>query len=400
LADRHLIYAAAFLRAVATGLIGVLLGIYLARLDFQASAIGLVVSAGLAGMTAALLVVTVAADRIGRRRTLVALALLSGVGGLAAAALSSAAGLVVVAFLGMLNGQGRDRGAALVVEQAVLPSTCTDQERTRVFAWYNVLQDVGHALGALLGALPTLLHDWGGIDELAGFRSSLLLYGGLLLATALLSARLSPLVDTVARSEVRRRLDPESRRRLTRISALFAVDSLAGGFLGSALVAYFFSERFGVDTATIAALFVGARALNAVSHLGAAWLAQRIGLVNTMVFTHIPSSLLLATVAIVPDFTTAAVLFLLREGLVEMDVPTRQSYVMAMVRPEERTFASGLTHLVRVGGWAVAPAFAGLFIQSLALGAPLVVGAAMKIGYDLLLYASFRGIRPPEEAPR
>ncbi len=377
-----------------------LLGLYLARLDFEASAIGLVISAGLAGMTAALLLVTVAGDRIGRRRTLVALALLGGLGGLATVGLSSVSTLVVVAFLGMLNGQGRDRGAALVVEQAVLPSTGTEQERTRIFAWYNVLQDVGHALGALLGALPTLLQNWAGVDELAGFRAAVLLYGGLLLCTALLGARLSPAVDAVAKAEGRPQLSPESRRRLTRISALFAIDSLAGGFLGSALVAYFFSERFGVDAATIAALFVGARALNAVSHLGAAWLARRIGLVNTMVYTHIPSSLLLATVAVVPDFATAAVLFLLREGLVEMDVPTRQSYVMAMVRPEERTFASGVTHLVRVGGWAVAPSFAGLFMQSLALGAPLVLGAAMKIGYDLLLYVSFRDIHPPEEAGR
>jgi MFS family permease len=400
LADRHLIYVAAFLRAVATGLIGVLLGLYLARLDFDASAIGLVISAGLAGMTAALVLVTFAGDRIGRRRTLVVLALLGGLGGLATAGLSGVAALVVVAFIGMLNGQGRDRGAALVIEQAALPSTGTDHERTRIFAWYNVLQDVGHALGALLGVLPTLLHAGAGIAELAGFRATVLLYGALLLCTGLISARLSPAVDAVARTESHPPLDPESRRRLTRISALFAIDSLAGGFLGSALVAYFFSERFGADAATIAALFVGARVLNAVSHLGAAWLAPRIGLVNTMVFTHIPSSLLLATVAIAPDFGTAAVLFLLREGLVEMDVPTRQSYVMAMVRPQERTFASGLTHLVRIGGWAVAPALAGLSMQSLALGAPLVVGAAMKIGYDLLLYASFRSIRPPEEGGR
>jgi MFS family permease len=378
----------------------VLLGLYLARLDFEAPAIGLVISAGLAGMTAALVLVTVAADRIGRRRTLVALAVLGGLGGLATVGLSSVAAVAVVAFLGMLNGQRRDRGAALVVEQAVLPATGTEQERTRIFAWYNVLQDVGHALGALLAALPTLLHDWGGIEDLAGMRATILLYGGLLLCTALLSAKLSPAIETVGSTEGRPQLSPESRRRLARISALFAIDSLAGGFLGSALVAYFFSERFGADAATIAALFVGARALNAVSHLGAAWLARRIGLVNTMVFTHIPSSLLLATVAIAPDFTTAAIFFLLREGLVEMDVPTRQSYVMAMVRPEERTFASGLTHLVRVGGWAVAPSFAGLFMQSLALGAPLVVGAALKIAYDLLLYVSFRGIRPPEEAGR
>jgi len=189
----------------------------------------------------------------------------------------------------------------------------------------------------------------------------------------------------------------ESRRVLAKISALFAIDSIAGGFIGAALVSWFFFERFGVSATVIGLLFFGARLMNAVSHLGAAWLAARIGLVNTMVFTHIPSSLLLLTVPLAPTFAIAAILFLLREGLVEMDVPTRQSYVMAMVKPEERTFASGVTHLVRLGGWAVAPAFAGWLMQAVALGAPLVVGATMKIGYDLALWASFRKLKPPEE---
>src|SRR6185503_13027600 len=141
----------------------------------------------------------------------------------------------------------------------------------------------------------------------------------------------------------------------------------------------------------------GARLLNAVSHLGAAWLAKRIGLVNTMVFTHIPSSLLLVTVAFAPTFPIAAVLFLLREGLVEMDVPTRQSYVLAVVEPEARTFASGITNLVRLAAWAVAPMFAGALMTNDSMHLPLVIGAAMKISYDLLLWRAFRGVRPPEE---
>lgn len=395
--DRHLIYAAAFLRAVATGMLGVLLGLYLARLGFNAAAIGLVVGAGLAGATLGVAVVTFLGDRIGRRRSLVGLALLGAVGGLAAAFAADLALVLAAAFLGMLNGQGRDRGASLVVEQAILPATGTDAERTRTFAWYNVLQDAGHGTGALLGALPVLLRDWLGVGELDSLRSAVLIYAGAHLAMAAIVARLSRTVEAAPAPRLMPALAPESRRRITRISALFAVDALAGGFLGSALVAYFFHARFGVDEAVLALLFTGARALNAASHLGAAWLARRVGLVNTMVFTHIPSSLLLATVAIAPDFWTAAILFLLREGLVEMDVPTRQSYVMAMVRPEERTFASGVTHLVRLGGWAVGPSFAGLFMHALSLGAPLVAGAAMKIAYDLLLYASFRSIRPPEE---
>src|SRR4029077_21266088 len=170
-----------------------------------------------------------------------------------------------------------------------------------------------------------------------------------------------------------------------------------GGFLAASLITYFFITRFNPGGMVVAGVFFGARLLNAASHLGAAWLAKRIGLVNTMVFTHIPSSLLLVTVAFAPSFPIAAILFLLREGLVEMDVPTRQSYVMAVVKPEERTFASGVTSLVRMGMWAIAPGFAGLLMQGNSMAVPLWIGACMKITYDVLLYAAFRRQHAPEE---
>ncbi len=393
--DRKLIYPAAFLRALATGMAGVLLGLYLARLGFAPMAIGLVLSAGLAGATLALLVVTLAGDRLGRRRSLIALSLLSAAGGLLAALGSDTAAISAAACFGMLNGMGRDRGAALVLEQAILPATTDDAGRTAAFARYNVLTDIGHALGALLAALPVLLQG-AGLGETEAYRALFLLYALLLGLGAPLAFGLSAAAEAPA-AQARVAISPQSRKILWRISALFAVDSIAGGFLGSALLSYFFFERFGVSEAMIGGLFFAARGLNALSHLGAAWLAARIGLVNTMVFTHIPSSLLLASVAFAPNFWVAAVLFLLREGLVEMDVPTRQSYVMAVVRPEERTFASGVTHLVRVGGWAVAPGVAGWLMQVASLAAPLFIGAGMKIAYDLLLWRAFRGIRPPEE---
>ena len=301
------------------------------------------------------------------------------------------------ACLGMLNGMGRDRGAALILDQAILPATTDETSRTQVFAWYNVLQDIGHAFGGLLAGAPVLLRHAAGLGEIASLRAAVGLYAALLLAAALLYMGLSPAVEApVAHRAVP--LSSGSRRVLWKISSLFALDSLGGGFLTAALLSFFFFKRFGVSEAAVGALFFGARAANAASHVAAAWLAKRIGLVNTMVFTHIPSSLLLVTVAFAPSFPVAAILFLLREGLVEMDVPTRQSYVMAMVRPEERTFASGVTHLVRLGAWAVAPAFAGLLMRGTSLAIPLYAGAAMKIGYDVLLYASFRRLRPPEES--
>jgi len=389
------VFAAAFLRAVSTGMIGVLLGLHLTTLGFSKQLTGWIVSAGLAGMAVAAAIVTLAGDRLGRRRTLIGLSLLGGAGCLAAACVSHPLAMGAAAFLGMLNGMGRDRGAALILEQAVLPATTSDRGRTRVFAWYNVLQDSGHALGGLLAGLPALLERFAHQSPADAFRASVAAAGVLTLASALLYLGLS--ADVEQRAATRIQVSPESRRVLVKISSLFALDSLGGGFLTASLVAVFFHERFGVEVAALAPLFFGARVLNGLSHFGAAWLARRIGLVNTMVFTHIPSSLLLATVAFAPSFPVAAALFLLREGLVEMDVPTRQSYVMAVVRPEERTVASGVTHLVRVACWAVAPSFAGTLMTGSALGMPLVVAAATKIVYDVLLWISFRRVRPPEE---
>jgi len=387
--DRRLLSAAAFLRALATGMVGVLLGVYLAELGLDATRIGVVVTAGLGGGAAATLVATVAGDRLGRRRFLVVLALLGVAGGAALALASSALAAGAAACLGMVNGMGRDRSAALAMEQALLPATTTDDQRTRAFAWYNVLQDAGHALGALLAATPALLGRVAGLEALPALRLALGGYVVLIGTTAVLYLLLSPAVEVPAAQQLRA-VSPETRRVLWRISALFALDSLGGGFLTSALLSYFFLQRFGVGAGVLGPLFFGARVLNAFSHLGAAWLADRIGLLNTMVFTHIPSSLLLVTVAWAPSFPVAAVLFLLREGLVEMDVPTRQSYVMAVVRPEERTVASGVTNLVRTGGWAVAPSLAGVLMQGTSLATPLLVGAVMKIAYDVVLYSAFR----------
>ena len=365
-------------------MMAVLLGLHLARRGLDAEGIGIVVSAGLAGAAAASLVVTLAGDGVGRRRALMLLAALGALGAGAAAFAAHPLAIGLAAFVGMLNGMGRDRGASLILEQAALPATTTDAGRTTVFARYNVLQDVGHALGSLLAALPVLAER--------AFPA----YIVLIVAALPLYARLSPSVETPGGAG--RRLSPQSRGIVVKLCALFALDSLGGGFLTTALVALFFHERFGVGEAGLGLLFFGARAANAVSHVVAARLAARFGLVNTMVFTHIPSSLLLVTVPFAPSFEVAAVLFLLREGLVEMDVPTRQSYVMAVVRPEERTIASGATHLVRMAAWAVAPAFAGVFMERASAATPFVIGAAMKISYDLLLYAAFRRLRPPEEA--
>ena len=394
--DRAILYATAFVRALSTGMAGVVLGLYLAARGLDPVSIGTVVSAGLAGAALASLAITLGGDRLGRRTMLLALTALSAVGGLVFVLAQGPLATAAAAFVGMLNGMGRDRGAAAVVEQAILPATGNDAERTRMFAWYNVWQDAGHALGALLGGLPSLLTRVAPLGELRAFELSMATPALLLACSVPLYLRLSPRIE-VARLPPGPRLSARSRHVLWRIAALFALDSIGGGFLTSALMAYFFYERFAVGPAVIGALFFTARLANALSHLAAAWLARRIGLLNTIVLTHMPSSLLLMTIPWAPSFTVAALLFLLREGLVEMDVPTRQSYVMAVVRPEERLTASGVTSLVRLGGWAVAPVLAGALMQAHSLATPLVVGAGIKLAYDVLLYTAFRSQKPPEE---
>ncbi len=395
--DRRLLYAAAFLRSAATAMIGVLLGVYLARLEFGSAQIGAIVSAGLAGAAVATLVVMLWGDRIGRRPVLLVVTALGAAGALGAAASSSPWIVGIASFLGMLNGMGRDRGAGLVVDQAILPETVDARGRTKAFAWYGVCQDAGSALGGLLAGLPALIRGVTGAGDMESVRIGFAAHAGLLLLAAVPYLALSPAAARSPAHGRNVRIAPESRRVLTKVCALFGIDSVAGGFITSAFLTLFFMKRFGVDEGALAFLFAAKSVLNAVSHLGAAWLAARIGLVNTMVFTHIPSSLLLATVTVAPSFEVAALLFLLREGLVEMDVPTRQSYVMAVVRPEERTFASGATHLVRMAGWAVAPVLAGVATESASLALPLLVAAGMKITYDVLLWFSFRHVKPPEE---
>src|SRR6266850_147971 len=330
LRDRRIVFAAGFLRAVANGLIGVVAGIYLAELGFEPATWGAILGMGVAGTAVGAAGVMFWGDRIGRRRWLIMLGVIAAAGGAVFAFASSAMLLGAAAFLGMLNSLGKDRAAALALEQAIL---------------YLSLSKQAEAPAAAL--------------------------------------------------EVR--VTPESRSILTKMSLLFALDSFAGGFQGSALFAFFFHQQFGASEATIGMLFVGARLMNAASHLGAAWLAARIGLVNTMVFTHTPSSLLTFTIPFTGSFEIAALLFLLREGLSEMDVPTRQSYLMAVVKPEERTFAGGVTNLARMCARAIAPVFAGSAMQVLTLGAPIMAAAGLKVLYDGLLYFMFRKLKAPEE---
>ncbi len=353
----------------------------------------------MAGMATGTALAAFFGERLGRRRALIGCALLSGFG-LAGVALSSSVGaLAVAALLGMVNGMGRDRGAAQTLEQSLLADAATDAERTRAFTRYSFVQDVGGALGSLAAALPALLERTLAATAVDASRWVLLGAAMLTLGAAALYLSLAPEPRAPRSGPTwwRVPLSPVARQRVGGLVGLFALDSVGGGFLAGSILTYWFFRRFGLSGDVLGPVFFAARALNALSYLVAERLAARIGLVRTMVFTHLPSSAVLCVLPFLGNAPLAIALFLVREALVQMDVPTRQSYVAAVTSPGERTFALGATGLVRNAGWAVGPPAAGVAMTAFGIGAPLVIGAGLKMVYDLALYASYRNVRPPEE---
>jgi MFS family permease len=396
-----LIYFAAWWRSFNIGLLGVVLGIYLSRSGFSPTDIGLVIAAGLAGAAAGTVFITFKADHLGRRKTLFALALLSALGALPLIFHFGLPAMLALAFVGMINGMGSDRSPSFALEQAMVPGFVADNKRTWALAWYSMVLDASGAVGALAAGIPLLAQRLWGVELVQGYRALFVGYAALHLVSAFIYLLLSPEVEVPRISlpgKMAGKISSETKSTVARLSSLFAIDSFGGGFLSDALVSYWFFRRFGIAENKLALLFFTVHVLNAFSHLGAAWLARRIGLIKTMVFTHLPSSVFLITAAFMPSARWAVVLFLLRESLVEMDVPTRQSYVAAVVRPEERTFAAGVTNLTRNAAWAAASSVAGVFMQQVTFSAPLLLGGGLKIIYDGLLWRAFRHLAPPEES--
>ena len=382
--DRFLLFTARGLRSFGFGFSAVLIGLLLEHRGLSPFLIGLALGIGLAAASLSGLASAWAAARWGRRPVLAAAGILMALTGLDIALASQPLLLVLAGLTGMLGAASVDLGPFASVEQAVLAETAPAARRNIAFGRYSLTGGLLNAAGGLSATLATTP---------AAATCFFLLYAAIGAATAGLPLLMSRGVEHEAGAPAFGRLGP-----LAGLAALFALDSLGGGFVVNAVIAYWLHARFGVGASLLGPVFAAVAVLQSLSYEVSARLANRIGLINTMVFTHIPSSLLLVTVAFAPTFPIAAALFLLREGLVEMDVPTRQSYVMAVVAPEERTFASGVTHLVRMGAWAVAPSFAGLLMQGVSMAVPLVIGATLKIGYDIALYAAFRRVRPPEEA--
>jgi hypothetical protein len=379
--------AAAGIRSFLIGLSGVLLGIHLARLGLSSGEVGLVIAGGLAGNAVATALVAYRGDRTHVVRSLLWIACLQGLGFSAMAVLDRPPVLVIAAFLGLINGMGRDRGPGQTLEQSLLTRRIGPAKRTGAIARYTAAQDVAGGLGSLAAGLPDFL----GGDPVGTARMVLGAAAVVALGTAALYLGLSLHADELPDGPVSP--DPGVRGRVRGLASLFALDSLGGGFLASSILSYWFFRRFDLAGDVTGPLFLAARALNAGSYFVAERLASRIGLIRTMVFTHLPSSALLLVLPITESAMIAVSAFLLREALVQMDVPARQAYVAAVTPPEHRTYALGVTGLVRNVGWAVGPALAGWSIALLGLGAPLILGAGLKMVYDVALFRSYAVVR-------
>ena len=387
------------------GAVAVILVLYLAALGFNGFEIGLLLSLTLGGDTLISLWLTTRADRVGRRRVLVIGALLLVLAGAVFGIASAFPVLLLAATVGVISPSGNEVGPFLAVEQASLSQTLPGARRTSVFAWYNLVGSVATALGALVaGFVVGALRDRGAA-QIDAYRVIVIGYAALGLAMAAVFQLVSPAVE--ARPEDAG--DPSIRRRLglhrskgvvARLSALFTLDAFAGGLVMQSLLAYWFHVHFGVPEATLGAIFFGANLLAAASALAAARIASKVGLINTMVFTHLPSNLLLIAVPLMPTLELSVVVLLARFSISQMDVPTRQSYTMAVVDPDERSAAAGVTGIARSIGAALGSALAGPLVAAPALAAlPFFIGGGLKIVYDLALWRAFRS-RPAPEDPR
>ena len=398
-ADVRLLFAARVVRMFSYGLLSVVLVLHLAQLGLDERRIGILLTLTLVGDTAISLWLTSAADRFGRRRTLVAGAALMVLASAVFASTGSFWWLLLSAIVGVLSPSGYEVGPFLAVEQAALTEELEPERRTSVFARYHVAGTLATALGALVGGAFVQGLRAAGFSAEASYRAAVLAYGLGGVALVALYARVSAAVELspAARAAPRPALH-RSRGVVIRLSALFALDSFAGGFLLQGMLAWWFHLRFGVSEGALGAIFFATNVLGAVSALLAVRIAARIGLVNTMVFTHIPANVLLVLVPLMPSLSLAILVWLLRATISQMDVPTRQSYVLAVVDPDERSAAGGVTNVARSIGAAFAPALASpLLVSPIWYALPFFLAGGLKIVYDLALWRAFRTLHPPEE---
>ena len=392
--DARLLFATRMVRLFAYGFLSVQLVLYLAAIGIPEERIGWLLTLTLAGDVVLSLYLSTRADAIGRRRTLVAGALLMVIAAAVFASTHNFALLLLAATLGVISPSGNEVGPFLPIEQVALAHVSPATDPTTLFAWYNLVGSFATALGALTSGVLTDLLMARGSDAVSGYRTIIIVYGALGIVLAVTFARLSSKVEVVDAPPHKALLRvTRSRDVVFLLSGLFALDSFAGGLVVQSIVAYWFYRRFGLTPSVLGAIFFGANVLAGVSALTAARIARRIGLLNTMVFTHLPSNVLLILVPFMPNLTLAIGTLLLRFSISQMDVPTRQSYVIAAVDPTERTAAAGITGVARTAGAALAPVLAMPVIAGSMDWLPFVAAGGLKIVYDLALLRSLRKVR-------
>jgi MFS family permease len=395
--DGRRLLLARVLRTFAYGYLSVVLGVYLDRLGLDPTRIGIVLTAAIAGSAVMTIGWSLFADRYGRRRTISTMAVLMAVGGLAFALTDSFAILILAGFTGTISATNSEVGVFQTVDQAMLPQTAPDARRTWLFSVYNSLATFGGALGALFAASVGVFERLG-LNGADAYRPLFVLYAAVGLANLALFAGLTEKLE-LAKVEGQRRFIGihRSRGMVAKLAALFGLDAFAGALVVQSLVAYWFFIRWGLEPAQLAVLFFAVNVLSGLSLLAAGRLAARYGLLNTMVFSHLPSNVLLMLVPLMPTAPLAVALFLMRMSISQMDVPTRQSYTMAVVDPDERTATAGLTNVARTASSAFSPLVTGVAFAAGSLSLPFLLAGALKIAYDGLVYVTFRGVRPPEE---
>jgi MFS family permease len=402
--DGWLLFATRFIRLIAYGSLSVILVFYLVSLGLSESQTGLLLTLTLAGDVVVSLFLTTHADRIGRRRMLVAGAALMAGSGVAFACTHNFFYLVLAGTIGVISPSGNEVGPFLSIEQAALSHVVAAKTRTEAFAWYTLAGSFASAIGAFAGGAATHALQGQAVSPVNSYRAVVIGYAVLGALLALLFLRLSPAAEVRERGEKSvRDLKSffgvsRSHRVVMKLSSLFALDSFAGGFVVQSFAAYWFYLRFGVNPGTLGAIFFWANVFAGISALLASRLATRIGLVRTMVVTHLPSNVLLILVPLMPTLGLAVAVLLVRFSISQMDVPTRQSYTMAVVSPEERSAAGGITGIARTTGAAISPLFAGLlFGRPSLINVPFFLAGGLKIAYDLLLYRAFARLPSPEE---
>jgi MFS family permease len=400
--DVVLLFATRFARMFGYGLVSIVLVLYLTQIGFNEKTIGLLLSLTLAGDMLISLWMTTRADRIGRRKMLTAGAVLMVLAGLVFVSTTFFPLLMLAAIVGVISPSGNEVGPFLAIEQAAIAQEITGSRRTHLFAFYNLFGSVATALGALVAGWAVHLSQKAGVAEINADRGILIAYAaiGLLLALGFsqLSAKVEPSSLHQSRPNAFLGLH-QSRAIVLQLSALFSVDAFAGGFILQSFLAYWFTVRWGADPGALGTVFFFANLLSGISGLVAARLADRFGLINTMVFTHIPSNVLLILVPLMPTFGWSMAMLLARFAISQMDVPTRQSFVASVVAPDERSAAAGVTNIFRSCGAMLAPVLAGALLgSSETRSVPFFIAGGLKIAYDITLLLMFRHVREKEDS--